>query len=104
MAFLGRSKTDPGRTRRTRKLGRWLLVLLLPCALLAYLVEGRPGIRGNLDAPVPATLADQITVLGLPNVRFWAWIDTQGPALVREWGQSLERERAAAPSYSRLPP
>jgi Patatin-like phospholipase len=104
MTFQGRSKSDPGRTRRAVKLGRWLLVLVVPCAFLAYLVEGRPGIRGQLDAPVPATLADQITVLGLPNVRFWAWIDTQGPALVREWGQSLERERAAAPSYSRLPP
>jgi hypothetical protein len=98
------TKTASGRTSRAIRLGRWLLVLFVPCAVLAYLIEGRPGVRGVIDAPVPAALADQITVLGLPNARFWAWIDTQGPALIREWGRSLERERAAAPSYARLPP
>jgi hypothetical protein len=103
MTFRRRSKTDSSRTRRGVRLGVWLLVLLVPGALLAHLVEGRPGVRGELDAAVPATLADQITVLGLPNARFWAW-DTQGSALVREWEQSLERERAASQSYSRLPP
>jgi hypothetical protein len=46
------------------------------------------------DAPVPADLADRITVLGIPNARFWA--DSQGEALGREVQQALEREKAAA--------
>ncbi len=46
------------------------------------------------EAPVPAALADQITVLGLPNARFWA--DTQGEALALEAEQALAREKAAA--------
>jgi hypothetical protein len=41
----------------------------------------------------PAALADQLTVLGISNARFWA--DTQGAALAREAEQALERERAA---------
>ena len=46
------------------------------------------------DAPVPAALADRITVLGIPNARFWA--DSQGEALAHEVQQALEREKAAA--------
>ena len=45
-------------------------------------------------APMPRTLADNATVLGIPNARFWP--DTQGEALIREAMQALERERAAA--------
>ena len=45
-------------------------------------------------APVPAALADRITVLGIPNARFWA--DSQGEALAHEVQQALEREKAAA--------
>ena len=45
-------------------------------------------------APVPADLADRITVLGIPNARFWA--DSQGEALAHEVQQALEREKAAA--------
>jgi len=89
----------PARRGRTRamRLSLGLLIVVAACGLLAYLVaENRPGMRGAQEAPVPAALADQITVLGLPNARFWAWIDTQGPALAREWQESLERERIIA--------
>jgi hypothetical protein len=34
------------------------------------------------EEPAPAVLADQVTVLGIPNARFWA--DSQGGALVVE--------------------
>ena len=43
---------------------------------------------------MPRALADNVTVLGIPNARFWP--DTQGEALVREAVRALERERAAA--------
>jgi len=46
------------------------------------------------EAPAPAALADQVTVLGIPNARFWA--DSQGAALAGEGLQALEREKAAA--------
>jgi hypothetical protein len=82
-----------------------LLVLLAACALVAYVVAGsRPGPRGLHEAAVPAAVADQITVLGLPNARFWAWYDLQGAALVHEWQQSLDRERAIGGSDGPLPP
>ena len=45
-------------------------------------------------APMPPAVADQVTVLGIQNGRFWP--DTQGEALLREGVQALERERAAA--------
>ena len=44
--------------------------------------------------PAPPDLADQITVLGITNARFWP--DTQGTALAREAVDALYRERAAA--------
>jgi hypothetical protein len=55
-------------------------------------------------APAPAALADQVTVLGLPNGRFWP--DTQGAALANEGLDAFARERAAARSTAatRLPP
>ena len=43
---------------------------------------------------MPPAVADQVTVLGIQNARFWP--DTQGEALLREGVQALERERAAA--------
>jgi predicted patatin/cPLA2 family phospholipase len=102
------SATDPrGRNKmRSARLGSWFLVLLAACVLFAYFVAAhRPGGRGELDAPVPAAAADQITVLGLPNARFWAWIDTEGAALVQEWEQSVGREeKAATSSGGMLPP
>jgi hypothetical protein len=46
------------------------------------------------NPPMPAALADQVTVLGIQNARFWP--DTQGAALAREGAQAFQRERAAA--------
>ena len=90
---------------RAWRLVRSLLVLSAAGVLAAYVVSGfRPGPRGLNEAAVPADVADQITVLGLPNARFWAWYDLKGAALVREWEQSLDRERAAGASDDALPP
>jgi hypothetical protein len=80
------------------------LVFLAACAGLAIMiVADRPGPRVGDFAPAPANVADQITVLGLSNGRFWAWYNTQGDALVQEWEQSLERERFVASSDGNLP-
>jgi hypothetical protein len=77
------------------RLVRGLLVVSAVIVLTGYLVSGfRPGPRGLNEAAVPAAIADQITVLGLPNARFWAWYDIHGDALVREWQQSNDRELA----------
>ena len=57
------------------------------------------------EAAAPAALADQVTVLGIPNARFWP--DTQGAALASEAEAALARERAAAGEAGRgghLPP
>jgi patatin-like phospholipase len=51
------------------------------------------------EPPVPATLADQVTVLNIPNGRFWA--DTQGSAMTAEAQAALARERSRS---ARLPP
>ena len=37
---------------------------------------------------MPRALADNVTVLGIPNARFWP--DTQGEALLREAMRALE--------------
>jgi len=72
-----------------------LFILLAVCALFVYVaVENRPAKREGNFASAPAYIADQVTVLGLPNARFWAWFDTQGPLLIHEWEQAEERERA----------
>jgi hypothetical protein len=74
-----------------------LLVLLAAFALFVYfaIVHRAADREGDLASP-PPNIADQITVLGLPNARFWAWFDTQGTSLIQEWEQSQERERAIA--------
>lgn len=57
------------------------------------------------EAPAPPALSDQVTVLGIPNGRFWP--DTQGAALAAEAGAALARERAligAVGRDGRLPP
>ena len=54
------------------------------------------------DAPAPEDLAEQVTVLGLPNARFW--VDTQGAAIAHEAERALEREKAAAGKTGPLPP
>ena len=70
-----------------------------PAAVLA----GCSGLeRGT---PAPAAVADQITVLGIPNARFWP--DTQGAAILAEGQAALARERAATGQTGRderLPP
>jgi Patatin-like phospholipase len=86
-------KTD--RRRRGRVYFAGLLILLATCALFVYVaVETRPTKREGDLASAPEYIADHITVLGLPNARFWAWFDTQGPLLTHEWEQAEERERA----------
>jgi hypothetical protein len=57
------------------------------------------GLAGRIlgrrrQVPVPADLANQVTVLGIKNARFWA--DSQGGALAHEAELALEREKAAA--------
>ena len=54
------------------------------------------------EAPAPEDLNEQVTVLGIPNGRFW--VDTQGAAIVAEAALALERERAAADKSVSLPP
>ena len=44
--------------------------------------------------PVPSPLSDQVTVLGIPNARFWP--DSQGAELAREAVEAVERERASS--------
>ena len=105
MKFRALTRTgQPGRTR-PKRFRRWVLVLLLAtCAVLAYrALVGHSGLRAENEAPVPAELADEITVLGIVNARYWAWIDTRGAALVNEWQDSLERERIIAGLDGRLP-
>jgi Patatin-like phospholipase len=67
------------------------LLRLAACAPAASLVAGCTGRERGTAAP--AALADQVTVLGIPNARFWP--DTQGAAMVREAEQALKRERDA---------
>lgn len=52
--------------------------------------------------PAPAAVADEITVLGIPNGRFWP--DTQVEAMARETIESVERERAYLGTRGQLPP
>ena len=52
--------------------------------------------------PPPAAVADQVTVLGIPNGRFWP--DRQVEAMAREAIAAQERERAALGVTGRMPP
>ncbi len=61
-------------------------------ALTVALVIGGCA-AGERQPAVPVAQTEQATVLGIANARFWP--DTQGPALVQEAMQALERERAA---------
>jgi patatin-like phospholipase len=63
-------------------------LLLLTLTLLAGCA------RLDREAPAPRELSDQVTVLGIPNARFFP--DTQGAALLREAQDALARERRAA--------
>lgn len=91
--------------RRSARLGCGVFVLLAAGALsLLVAAKLSPIKREGKLAPVPVALADQVTVLGLANARFWAWFDTQGPKLVAEWEQSLTRERTMLQPGEALPP
>jgi hypothetical protein len=79
-----------------------LFILLAVCVLSVYVLENRPAKREGDLASAPEYIADHITALGLPNARFWAWFDTQGPLLTREWEQAEQRERAI--NAGTLPP
>src|SRR4051812_3740117 len=67
-----------------------------------------PAIAGcstlERGAAVPGPLADHVTVLGIPNARFWP--DTQGTAMAQEAiaAQARERQYAATGTAGRLPP
>jgi hypothetical protein len=101
------SSADPeGRASRRRVLRRvGFLVALAVCALLAYLITGNNlGKREGNQAAAPRESADEITVLGLSNARFWAWFDTHGMILENEWQESIERERTTARLTGPLPP
>jgi hypothetical protein len=71
------------------------LVLLLVCCLA--------GCNGpsRLSA-VPQPLTERITVLSIPNARFWA--DTDGPAMVQEalWARSRESDPQSAVNFLAL--
>ncbi|MGO9603541.1 MAG: patatin-like phospholipase family protein [Candidatus Binataceae bacterium] len=58
------------------------------------------------EAPAPEDLTEHVTVLGIPNARFWA--DSQGAALAKEAEKALDRERTALAKQEgwdgRLPP
>jgi len=91
-----------GALRSSAHLGRMGLQRFAAASLVISLLSG----CGGLDrvAPAPPTLANQVTVLGIPNARFWA---DQGEGLVAEGIAALERERAATGGASRagrLPP
>ncbi len=76
-------------------------VCLVPGLLLSLAIGGCAG--PDRGTPAPVTLSDQITVLGIPNGRFWP--DTQGAAMAREAIEALKRERAAVGQPDgRLPP
>jgi hypothetical protein len=73
-------------TMRTVQLAK-VLVLVLVAALAGCAAPAR------LSAVSPK-LQEDVSVLGMPNARFWA--DTQGPAMVQEAMRALARERAAS--------
>src|SRR3954451_10630968 len=79
-----------GALRSSAHLGRMGLQRFAAASLVISLLSG----CGGLDrvAPAPPTLANQVTVLGIPNARFWA---DQGEGLVAEGIAALARERAA---------
>ena len=91
-----------GKDARTGPLGidrRRLLKIAIAAPVL-------PSIAGcstlEREPAVPGTMADQVTVLGISNARFWP--DTQGEAMAREAVAALAREVAATGRAERLPP
>lgn len=78
---------------------RQLLKLAASAPLMPLVAACTTLTRG---APAPAALTDQITVLGIPNGRFWP--DTQVVAMAREAIAAHERERAYLGTTGQLPP
>ena len=92
---LANSGSSPGvRLDRRRLLGFAAALPVMSLAAACSSIE-----RGT---PAPASLAEQATVLGIANARFWP--DTQGEALAREAVAAQQRERAALGGVRRLPP
>src|SRR3954470_7057910 len=93
-----RTSSHPTQPNRRRFIG---LAAAVPAVSL---LGGCAGL--DRGPPPPPTLADQVTVLGIRNARFWP--DTQGQALVAEAIEALRRERAATAQplgrYGDLPP
>jgi len=67
--------------------------------LTTMLVAGCGGLERAPSAP--ADVADQSSVLGIPNARFYA--DTQATAIAQEALRALDRERAALSPRGDLP-
>src|SRR3954451_4283745 len=92
------SSSDPRQPNRRH------FIRLAASAPAVSLLGGCAGL--DRGPPPPPTLADQVTVLGIRNARFWP--DTQGQALVTEAIEALRRERAATAQplgrYGDLPP
>jgi len=74
-----------------RQVQRWLVRLGF-CVSCLSLIAACSGLERGPTVPLADT--DQVTVLGLPNGRFWA--DTDGAKLAREAADALQRERAAS--------
>jgi hypothetical protein len=76
---------------------------LLKLAALAPVISAIEGCstitRGN---PPPAAVSEQVTILGIPNGRFWP--ETQVDAIAREAVESYRRERVALSIAGHLPP
>ena len=78
---------------------RQLLKLAAAAPLMPLVAACSIVTRG---APPPASLADQVTVLGIPNGRFWP--ETQVDAMARETIELVEREHATLGRRGPLPP
>jgi patatin-like phospholipase len=84
--------TDPeGATRALLHADRRRSFRLVACALAMSLVAGCAA--GERVPATPAALADEVTVLGIPNARFWP---DQGGAMVQEAEQAFKRQHDAA--------
>src|SRR3954464_3566073 len=76
---------------------------LLKAAIAAPVLPALAGCSTlERGAAVPGPLAEQVTVLGIPNARFWP--DTQGAAMAREGITAQSRESAAIGATGHLPP
>jgi hypothetical protein len=80
--------------------GRRRLLKLAAAVPLMPLIAGCASLTRVPSAP--AAVADQTTVLGIPNGRFWP--DTQAEAMAREAIAAQERERAVLGTTGRFPP